>query len=266
MKQISEDAILFLSKHFRKKIKLEEIARIAGLSPFYFHRKFVEENNCTPQDYLTNIRMQHASHLLEVFPDRSLVDVAFECGYSSPGIFSRAFKNYYGTSPSKYKLNFVHPTETERTEAKPAIPIRYLSQKAIAVKKVMLLEGNLNLAYQELQDSLQSDSPAFGFFLDIPFHDVPLKECRYFMGVEATVSNKNASVLILPAGYYTSIIVQGVFARLKERLRTINQQINSNGYVIDSLIGYERIHLTKKTTGFDYMQSTREVLIKIKRE
>jgi len=152
------------------------------------------------------------------------------------------------------------------SEKTKSIQVQYLSQQIIGVKKVLLLEKKLNFAYQQLIDSSATSIHAFGFFLDLPFHEVPLKECRYFMGTETSHSDKNASILTIPSGYYTSIIIQGVFKQLKENLFAINQQIINNGYVIDSLIGYEKISIAKQTTPFDYLKSTREIFIKIKRE
>ncbi len=263
MNQYSEKAILYLSKHFRKKITLEEIAKVAGVSPFHFHRKFVEENNCTPQNYLENIRMQHASHLIKIFPNWSLIDVAFESGYSSPGIFSRAFKKYYGITPSQHKLNSDLEPENIKLEKTKPIQIQYLTKKNIVVKKVSLIEKRLNQGYQKIINSTSSNQILFGVFMDVPFH-VPLEKCRYFIGLETSLSEKDNTVLTIPAGYYTTMIIQGNFDHLKEKLVAKNNQIINKGYVIDSLIGYEKINANKKIP-FDYRKTKREILMKIKR-
>lgn len=265
MKRKTEIALLYFSKHFRKKIKLEEIAKIAGISPFYFHRIFVEENNCTPHNYLEDIRMRHATHIMEMYPNWSLMDVAFDCGYSSPSTFSRAFKKYHGVAPSKYVSPNDNIPNNIQLEKIKDFQIQYLSKKTFAVKKVPLLNHKLNLACQALIDDAPSDATLFGFILDAPFH-VPIEQCRYFIGGEYVPIKKTSSILTMPAGYYTSIIVQGDFDTLLEIVSSKNQQINNKGYVIDSLIGYEKIVIPHKTKEFDYIKSTREIFIKIKRE
>ncbi len=265
MKSISEQVILYLSKHFRKKISLEELARIAGISTFHFHRKFVEENDCTPHAYLENIRMQHARHLMVLFPDLSLTDVAFDCGYSSPGIFSRAFKKFYGVAPSKYIPTEIIVPENIHLEITKPLQIHYLSKKIIAVQKVPLTEKALNHTCQQLIATMSSITAVWGLFLDAPFH-VPLDQCRYFMGTESANSDRNTTVLTMPSGYYTTIKVTGGFDQLKEKMIILNEHIKSNGYGINSLTGYEKIDITQKTTAFNYLQSTREIFVKIKRE
>ena len=265
MKNKSERAILYFSKNFRKKINLDEVAKISGISPFYFHRKFVEENKCTPFAYLEKIRMQHATHIMGLFFDMSLIEVAFECGYSSPGIFSRAFKKYYGIAPSKYKSINIDVAEKYHQKKSEPIQIQYLSKKIITVKKVPLIEKELNIAFQQLVNKDNLRSTIYGFYLDVPFH-IPPDECRYFIGSESAISDKNASTLTIDSGYYTSIIVQGGFDQLEEKMVVLNNQIKNKGYVIDSLQGFEKVMSFNKTTPFNYMLSQREIFVKIKRE
>lgn len=264
MKQDSEKVILYLSKNFRKKITLAEIAKVANKSPFHFHRQFVAENNCTPQKYLEQIRMQHATHLLAAFPHWSLTDVAFDCGYSSPGIFSRAFKNFYGIPPSQHQPNNDIAAKKSTEEQTKPIDIQYLTKKTIAVKKVSLLEGKLNLAYQQLINKTASNSTLYGFYMDVPFH-VPLEKCRYFIGLETNLSEKDASVITISSGYYTTLSIQGGFMQLKDKLVAINKKIQERGYALDSLMGHEKIIVTEKNIPFNYLKTMREIFIKIKR-
>lgn len=262
MKQESDKTILYLSKHFQKKISLKELAKEAGMSPFHFHRKFVAENNCTPQMYLERIRMDHASHLMTLFPNYALTDVAFESGYSSPGIFSRAFKKYYGIPPSQYERESVKKELKTTNDKSNDIKIQYRQKKSIAVKKVKLVEKELNFAVQGLIEKASKNITVFGFFLDSPFH-VALEDCRFFIGATSSKVDQNSTILSIPSGYYTSITMTGGFDLIEEKLVLINSQIQAKGYVIDSLIGYEKILVKKESQPFEYMKSTREILIKI---
>lgn len=265
MSNISETTILYLSKHFRKKITLEELAKNAGFSAFHFHRKFVEENDFTPQNYLEKIRMQHATHLMGLYPNWALTDIAFECGYSSPGIFSRAFKKYFGVAPSQYEQKEIAMPENFKVEQEKPFQIQYISKKKIAVKKVPLIEKELSLAYQTLIDSAHSNLTIIGFYLDAPFH-IPQEQCRYFIGIESEFSDKGDSVLTIDSGYYTTVIVKGGFDNLEEKMLALNQQIQRKGYIIDSLTGFEKVNITKPQTQFDYLEAAREIFVKIKRE
>ena len=265
MAKKTEIAILYLSKNFRKKVNLDEIASISGISPFHFHRIFVKENNYTPFAYLETIRMQHATHIMTLFPNWSITDVAFECGYSSPGIFSRAFSKYYGVAPSKYKPKSLEAPKSKDIKEIEPIQIQYLPKKTIVVQKVPLIEEKLNNSYQRLINSSTSIKTVFGFYLDAPFH-IPPKQCRYFIGIESEQTYKDTATLTIAAGYYTSIMVSGGFQLLKAKMIALNKQLNAKGYVIDSLIGHEKISVTKGTSQFNYMQTQRELFARIKRE
>lgn len=264
MAKKSERAILYFSKNFRRKINLEEVAKISGVSPFHFHRLFVEEHKCTPHAYLENIRMNHATHIMTLFPNWSLTDVAFDSGYSSPGIFSRAFKNYFGVSPSQYRIENVEPSDTTPAANTKQLKVQYLAKQTIQVQKVPLVESKLNVAYQRLIASSPNCKTAFGFYLDAPFHTPP-EQCRYFIGTASENGGKNSSVLAIAAGYYTSVSAAGTFDRLEEKMIDLNNQIQKQGYVIDSLVGHEKINLSRDTP-FEYMKAQREIFVKIKRE
>lgn len=260
----TEIALLYLSKHFRQKINLEELAQHAGISPFHFHRLFVEENDCTPRVYLENIRMEHAKHIMRVFPDWSMIDLAFDCGYSSPAIFSRAFKKYFGMAPSKFQAIMVEDILGPMPEQTKPVQVQYFSKKTFLVKKVMLVEEKLNKAYQALTQASPSSNTFWGVFLDAPFHKPP-EQCRYFIGIQSEEAVEHSSTLTMPSGYYTSITVQGGFEQLKEKVFLMNEQIKKKGYVMDSLIGYEKLSAPKGNKPFDYKQSSREIFAKIKR-
>ncbi len=238
------------------------IAEQTGLSKYHFHRLFVKENNCTPQVYLEKLRLEHASHFMILFPKISLIEVAFECGYSSPACFSRAFKKYYSTSPSKYRIQ--KSILKTATKEKNRISVQYLPTKTIEVQKVRLIEKELSQAYKSLFEQSNS-SETIGFYLDMPFH-IPPEKCRHYIGINQSVPKNISDVLTMPAGYYTSMSIVGNFSTLKEKLYNLRSQIENSGYTIDSIIGYEKILLPKEILDFDYFQIERELLIKIKRK
>jgi two-component system, response regulator YesN len=80
---------------------LEAAAEAVGMSPGYLSTYFHERTGERYSDYLSRMRMERAARLLA---DRlwSVADVSAELGYSNPKNFSRAFKNYYGSSPRDY--------------------------------------------------------------------------------------------------------------------------------------------------------------------
>ena len=73
-----------------------------GYSEFYTTRKFKEISCMQFRDYLRNRKLSFA--LKEVRDsEKSLLDIAFDYGFSSHEAFTRAFKVAYGVTPSEYR-------------------------------------------------------------------------------------------------------------------------------------------------------------------
>jgi two-component system response regulator YesN len=62
-----------------------------------------KQTGCTFTDYLTKVRMKTAIHLLENHDALSIKEISSRSGFKNQHYFSRAFKNYTGMSPKKYK-------------------------------------------------------------------------------------------------------------------------------------------------------------------
>jgi AraC family L-rhamnose operon regulatory protein RhaS len=59
--------------------------------------------NLTPVKYLGRCRVEYAGRLLREQPDRSITDVAFDCGFSSSQYFASQFRQHFGCTPRGYR-------------------------------------------------------------------------------------------------------------------------------------------------------------------
>lgn len=83
---------------------LRFLSRKLGYSQFHTTRKFKEISGIQFRDYLRNRKLAFA--LKEIRDsDKSLLDIAFDYGFSSHEAFTRAFKGTYGVTPSEYRKN-----------------------------------------------------------------------------------------------------------------------------------------------------------------
>lgn len=87
-----------MSRH----IALEELARIAHMSPSTFKRAFKRALNASPIDYLIRMRIRKASDLL-TDGKTSVKEVADAVGFDDSNYFTRQFRNITGLSPRTFQ-------------------------------------------------------------------------------------------------------------------------------------------------------------------
>ena len=82
---------------------VDDLARVTGYSRTQFYSKMSEVTGYSPKEYIRLQRMNRAAELLHQGEMITVAEVAYQCGFSDPLYFSRCFKQYFGTSPSKYQ-------------------------------------------------------------------------------------------------------------------------------------------------------------------
>lgn len=91
----------YLRSHLQDATLVRCAKRVA-LSPSHLSRVYKEKTGVAFSDRLLKLRMERACELLSD-PQYKAYDVAWDVGYDSPKNFSRAFKNYYGCTPTEYR-------------------------------------------------------------------------------------------------------------------------------------------------------------------
>lgn len=91
-----------MADHLGDPLTLVELAEVAGLSPYHFLRVFKATTGRTPMRHLTELRIGAAQRLLTTTA-QPITQIAYACGYSSPGHLATAFARHVGTSPSRYR-------------------------------------------------------------------------------------------------------------------------------------------------------------------
>lgn len=92
----------FIDKHFANPLELEELAKVAAMSPFKFNREFKQVFQCTPGQYLTERRLASAKRLLQK-ESHSVLEIALKVGWESVTSFNKAFRKTFGMSPLEFK-------------------------------------------------------------------------------------------------------------------------------------------------------------------
>lgn len=93
--------IEYLHSNLERKITVEDMAGIARMAPSHFSRIFKKESGKTPMDYLNHIRMERVKKFL-LAGDKSITEIAVECGFGSSSYLSACFYKKFKISPSSY--------------------------------------------------------------------------------------------------------------------------------------------------------------------
>ncbi|SHI20883.1 transcriptional regulator, AraC family [Sporobacter termitidis DSM 10068] len=92
----------YIERHLSRKLELEELAGIAFLSKYHFHRLFRQETGESVTSYIRRRRMARAAAELATTGDR-ILDIALRYQYGSHEAFTRAFKRIYSLTPEEYR-------------------------------------------------------------------------------------------------------------------------------------------------------------------
>lgn len=92
----------YLEENYAANVSLEELARLAELSPFHLARLFRQEVGMPPHAYQLQVRLARAKRLL--LHGAPVSNVANETGFFDLSHFTRHFKRQLGVAPGRYVI------------------------------------------------------------------------------------------------------------------------------------------------------------------
>jgi AraC-like DNA-binding protein len=99
-------AMNHIHAHFRDKLSIRNLADMANLSLRQFERRFRENFNLTPQQYLIKLRIQESCDLL-MKPDMTVGKIAIDLGFYDQSSFTVQFKKNMGLTPLQYRKQYM---------------------------------------------------------------------------------------------------------------------------------------------------------------
>ncbi len=99
------EVIEWMQRNLDRLVTVDELARLAAMSPRTFARRFVQETGTTPQRWLTGQRVLLAQQLLED-SDETVDLIAERAGFGNAATFRHHFRGWRGTTPASYRRAF----------------------------------------------------------------------------------------------------------------------------------------------------------------
>ncbi|WP_319419105.1 AraC family transcriptional regulator [Pleurocapsa sp. FMAR1] len=94
----------YINEYLEREIKLADLARLLDMSQFHFSYLFKRSLGIPPYQYLLQQRIERAKQLLKQ-KERSIMDIALECGFNSHSHLSKQFRQFTSMTPKVYRAN-----------------------------------------------------------------------------------------------------------------------------------------------------------------
>jgi AraC family transcriptional regulator len=98
-----QTVISYICAHLGEELSVDRLSVVAGFSKFHFHRQFTAYAGITVAQFVRLTRLKRAAYQLAFDPNRSILAIALDAGFSAPESFTRAFKDVHGQSPSEFR-------------------------------------------------------------------------------------------------------------------------------------------------------------------
>lgn len=117
-----------INNNLDSKIDIKTLAEISNFSPFHFHRITRALLGEPIGAYISRTRLETAAKMIR-YSSLGIETIAYHVGFETPSSLSKAFKNYFGVTPTAYRKN-----------------------KLFTFKKMNIVKITLNIKKPKIQD------------------------------------------------------------------------------------------------------------------
>jgi PAS domain S-box-containing protein len=96
------EAVSHIQARFGEHLRVQELAAVAGLSPYQFEQRMRRIFQITAGQFIQKVRMDAAVRRLRE-GDEAIARIALDCGYSDQSAFTRQFRQTVGLSPAQFR-------------------------------------------------------------------------------------------------------------------------------------------------------------------
>lgn len=275
----------YVNENLHKKLLIADLANVAHFSSFHFHRVFQTLTNESVNNYTNRIKLEKSTQKLS-YTNKSILEIALDCGFSSTATYSRAFKDYFGCSPTHFRKKGL-PKESKICKKRPdvseylcnmneeqAVIIKELEFKTIAYITVYdsFKEGkvlkNMNLL---IDWSKQMNVFESGEIIGMSLDDVmvtPKDKYRYLIGITVKESvvfeHPIIKTMNIPRSKYATLKVNGTIEDVISGWSYLyNKWLINSDYEPNHLYAFEKFLNKEKAN--DWSNFDLEIALPIKK-
>jgi AraC family transcriptional regulator len=270
------DAVIsHVREHLDEALTLDRLARVAGFSPFHFHRVFRSMTGERINDMVMRLRVERAVMLLRSTRGLTITGAAFASGFRSASVFSRVFRKHYGISARAWdrvspltdrKIGQVMTGGDNYTPGPSDIfnvELRRLPAQTLAYVRLYSARGSMTLvqAYERLLDWFQKQggdlnkTTLYGMSQDDP-EITPERLCRFDWCLrvpDGWRGQGGVNVISFPACTVAVLPCNGdVSLEYKNFLYLFTHWLPRSGYQPANLPGMEIYRRLPSETGWEY--------------
>jgi AraC family transcriptional regulator len=247
-------------------VSLPVLSALAHRSPFNLHRRFVQVTGETPKAYTSRVRLSRAAADL-LATDRPVSAIAFDHGFASHEVFTRAFTRHFGVAPSVYRTRGLHVDDDRSVRihadtvasVAPCIGLYHLTITGrstalpvdIAVKELPAIHALVmrrRIGRNEVAETLASFLPAvFGYaqrhglaltgppfsrYLEIGMGSLVIQGGVPVAAPPPGEPGDGIEAITIPAGAAAVAVHRGPYERLPETYQAIEAWVQAQGHTV----------------------------------
>ncbi|MEM1135398.1 MAG: AraC family transcriptional regulator [Bacteroidota bacterium] len=218
----------YINNHLQDSLDLTNLAQVAHISEFHFHRIFRAFIGEPLGTYISRLRLESAAQKLQT-TTLTLTEIAQRTGYQSQYALSKAFKKHFGITPSAFR-NLQTYFSTQMPKAKPAPlnitpEIREISPKKLVYIRIIAQYGSSDpyeTAWKKLWKFAKSRQIVTGQneFIGLNFDDPSItkpEKCRFYACITTEKDIKpegEFGIQKLNGGKYAVFTLRGSYSGL----------------------------------------------------
>ena len=108
LKEVLNYVLIEEELYLNEDIRISQVSMAMGIKSHHLQELLNRHLKTTFIQLIKNIRIEKAIDLMKNYPEKKVIDIAYECGFQSKSAFNSSFKNITGMNPTYFRANIQH--------------------------------------------------------------------------------------------------------------------------------------------------------------